>query len=170
MDVAHAARRRAVATMAGLVGIVVLVDQLTKTWAEHRYAGRPPEHLFWTLQLTYTLNTGSAFSIGRGMTPVLIALSAGILVVLLAMGRSVVTTGKAIALGLVLGGALGNLADRLVRSNGGGVIDFVDFRWWPVFNVADAAICIGAALLAWISFRSDGASRADERRPSPVGR
>jgi signal peptidase II len=59
----------------------------------------------------------------------------------------------AIALGLVLGGALGNLADRLIRGHGGAVIDFIDFQWWPVFNVADMAITIGAVLLVIAGFR-----------------
>jgi signal peptidase II len=68
----------------------------------------------------------------------------------------------AVAVGLVLGGALGNLADRMFRGRGwlrGAVIDFIDFRVWPVFNVADAAITCGCLMLVWAGWRSG----ADER-------
>ncbi|HEX6476196.1 MAG TPA: signal peptidase II, partial [Acidimicrobiales bacterium] len=59
----------------------------------------------------------------------------------------------AIAVGLILGGAVGNLVDRLVRSNGGSVIDFIDLRYWPTFNVADACIVCGAVLLVVVGYR-----------------
>jgi signal peptidase II len=84
-------------------------------------------------------------------------------VVLVAVGRSVDRTAIAVALGLVLGGALGNLADRLFRSPGfgrGSVVDFVDLRWWPVFNVADAAITCGCVVLVLLSL---GRSPAEHR-------
>ena len=69
---------------------------------------------------------------------------------------------SALGLGLVLGGALGNLADRALRGPGlsGHVVDFIDLHWWPVFNVADSAIVIGAVVIAWASFR--------EERPADV--
>ena len=77
------------------------------------------------------------------------------MIVLFVVGRSVDRTAVAVALGLVLGGAVGNLVDRVFRSPGfgrGSVIDFVDLRWWPVFNVADAAITVGCVLLVLLSF------------------
>jgi signal peptidase II len=70
--------------------------------------------------------------------------------------RRVTSATLAVALGLVLGGAVGNLADRLVRGNGGAVIDFIDFQWWPVFNLADVAISCGAVLLVLRSLREPG--------------
>jgi len=78
-----------------------------------------------------------------------------LVIVLFVVGRSVDRTAVAVALGLVLGGAVGNLVDRVFRSPGfgrGSVIDFVDLRWWPVFNVADAAIPVGCVLLVLLSF------------------
>ena len=60
---------------------------------------------------------------------------------------------RAVAMGLVLGGALGNLTDRVFRSNGGAVVDFIDPQWWPIFNVADAAVVCGAILLAITGWR-----------------
>jgi signal peptidase II len=68
-------------------------------------------------------------------------------------------------MGALLGGALGNLADRLIRHHHGAVIDFIDLRWWPVFNVADAAITVGAALLALVLFRA----RSGAVPPAPSG-
>ena len=75
--------------------------------------------------------------------------------------------GSALGLGLVLGGALGNLADRALRGPGlsGHVVDFIDLHWWPVFNVADSAIVIGAVLLAWTSFRDEHAGEAAAGTP-----
>ena len=74
---------------------------------------------------------------------------------------------SAIGLGLVLGGALGNLADRALRGPAfsGHVVDFIDLHWWPVFNVADGAIVIGAVILAWTSFRDERAARAAAGAP-----
>jgi signal peptidase II len=71
-----------------------------------------------------------------------------LLAVLLVVGtRSVETPWAAVGLGLLVGGAVGNLADRLVGGHGGAVVDFIDLQWWPAFNVADAAITCGAVLL-----------------------
>jgi signal peptidase II len=76
-----------------------------------------------------------------------VAAAAVLLAALLTAGRRFLTPATTVALGLVVGGAVGNLGDRLFRHAGGAVVDFVDLRWWPVFNVADAAITAGALLL-----------------------
>jgi len=133
---------------AGVAAAVVVVDQLTKTWALRSLADGPVD-LVWTLRLKLTINSGAAFGLGRGLGPVLVVAAVAVLVVLgmLARSSSLSTVG-AVALGLVLGGALGNLVDRLVRDQGG-VVDFVDLQWWPVFNAADAAISVGAVLLVF---------------------
>jgi signal peptidase II len=82
---------------------------------------------------------------------------------LLASLRRAGSVGAAVALGLVVGGAIGNILDRLFRSGdgflSGQVVDFIDFQWYPIFNVADAAIVIGGLLLLFFSFRSGGAAR-----------
>ena len=78
-------------------------------------------------------------------------LAIAVVVVLIAIGRNLGTTIGVVSLGLVLGGALGNLVDRAFRDGsgflGGAVIDFIDLQWWPVFNVADMAVTIGGVLL-----------------------
>ena len=142
-------KRRTVAAVA--VG-VLLLDQLTKTWAERGLADGPI-HLFWTISLRLTYNSGAAFSSGRGLTPFITAGAVIVLVVLIGLTRSTTTRLGLIALGLLIGGATGNLFDRFFRDNGGAVIDFVDMEWWPVWNVADAAVVIGAGLLILSSRR-----------------
>ena len=127
--------------------VVVVLDQLAKTWALAALDDGP-RHVVWTLRLNLSFNSGAAFGMGQGLAPLLIVVGVVMVVVLLGMGRTAGTTGPAmVALGLVLGGATGNLIDRLFRDHGGAVVDFIDFQWWPVFNVADAAITCGALLL-----------------------
>ena len=139
-------RRSLLALLGAVAAVVVAVDQATKTWAVHALADGPI-HIWWRLRLVLALNSGAAFSLGTGVTPFVIAGVVAMLAVLLFLSRSVATRPAALALGLVLGGALGNLTDRLVRHNHRSVIDFVDFRPWPTFNVADAAVVCGAVLL-----------------------
>jgi signal peptidase II len=158
------ARRTAV--LVGIAGLVVAVDQLTKTWAQRALADGPI-HLVWTLWLDLTYNSGAAFSSGRGLTPFITALAVVMLIVLVGLSRSTTTMLGMISLGLVIGGATGNLVDRLVRHNHGAVIDFVDARWWPVFNVADSAIFVGAILLLLSSRRSSGDSPRPVRAEAP---
>ena len=135
------------AVAAGVVVLVVLVDQLTKWWAVDRLASGPV-HVVWRLDLALSINTGSAFSQFRGATPLLVAIALALVAVLCALVWRAPTAGRAAVLGLILGGALGNLADRFFRDTHGGVIDFVEFHFWPTFNVADACITVGCILLA----------------------
>ena len=105
-------------------------------------------------------NKSGAFGLGGAFVPFLAVGAVGLVVVLLVRGDALTHPVVAVATGLVLGGALGNLADRLFRGSGfldGAVVDFVDLRWWPVFNLADAAITCGCALLVLA-----GARRAAE--------
>src|SRR5206468_3657779 len=117
----------------------VLLDQVTKTWALHVLATRDID-LFWTFELRLTRNTQAAFNLGlSGGLMAVVAI--GVVIVFLAMGRYVDSRVGVLSLGLVLGGALGNVADRAFRAPGGflggAVVDFIDPGWWPVFNVAD---------------------------------
>lgn len=143
---AGAEGRSRLPAVVAVAAAVVVVDQLAKAWALDALDGRDID-LFWTLRLHLSINSGAAFGIGRGLGPVLVVAAVAVLVVLAMLARSTHLTGVGVgALGLVLGGALGNLVDRLFRDQGG-VVDFVDLQWWPVFNVADAAITVGAVLL-----------------------
>jgi signal peptidase II len=129
------------------------VDQLTKWWAVERLTNDPIA-LFWTLRLQVTTNTGAAFSLAGGAGPIIALLAVGVVAFLLWQGRAVSSRAGSVALGLILGGALGNLADRAFRGSGffgGGVVDFIDLQWWPVFNVADSCVVIGGILLVVVT-------------------
>jgi signal peptidase II len=144
--------RRRTALVVVVAAVVVAIDQLTKTWAVNTLATRDID-LFWTLRFHLARNRGPAFSLGFGSGGVIAILAIVIVIVFLVVGRSVDTKLGVLSLGLVLGGAIGNLVDRAVREGsgflGGGVIDFIDPQWWPVFNVADMAVTIGGILLVF---------------------
>jgi signal peptidase II len=128
----------------------VLVDQLVKWWVVSTLPGNPVVLIDGILQLAYVTNSGAAFGLLRGAGSViaLVAIVTAVVIVVV-LGR-LPGRWENIAMGLILGGALGNLADRLFRGSGvldGQVIDFVDFRYFPAFNVADSAITVGAALI-----------------------
>jgi signal peptidase II len=140
---------------------VVAVDQLTKWWALRTLQTRTI-HLFWTIRLDLVRNRGAAFSRFGGQGPLIGVLALLVVGFLLWQGRSVSSRTGSVALGLVLGGAIGNLLDRALRSGGGfmqgAVIDFVDPQWWPVFNVADSCVVVGAILLVVVSLVQPGRS------------
>ena len=155
-----ASRLRYPAIIAAVALLVVAVDQATKTWALHALSDRTI-HLVWTLQLNLTFNSGVAFGLGTGVTPLLVVGAVVMLVLIMGFGGFHTNPTRAIAVGLLLGGACGNLVDRLVRSNGGAVIDFIDARWWPVFNVADMALSCGVILLELTTWRQSSSPSSD---------
>ncbi len=135
---------------------VIAIDQLTKHWAVNALTDEPPRHVIWTLQWNLSFNSGMAFSKGQGIGPI-IGLVAVIVVVVILLGvRKNSSPVVAIAAGFVVGGALGNLADRLFRGDGwlhGSVVDFIDFQWFPIFNVADMAVNVGGVMFVlWSLF------------------
>jgi signal peptidase II len=142
-----------------------LLDQATKAWAVARLEGREAIDL-GVLDLRFVRNPGGAFGI-PGLFPGLFVLVTVVVVVLVL--RALPRTDRlwlAAAYGLVTGGALGNVADRLFRDPGfpsGMVVDFLDLRWWPVFNVADVGIVSGAALIALLLLVVDREERASEQ-------
>ena len=142
---AGVARRLAVA--AGVAALVVMVDQLTKWWAVDRLS-RGPVHVAGTLDLELSRNTGSAFSLFQGGSAALVVVAAALVVALALMVRRSGSVGRAAVLGLIIGGALGNLSDRLFRDGHGAVVDFIALHFWPTFNVADSCIVVGCVLLA----------------------
>lgn len=135
-----------------VAGVLVAVDQATKWWALAALDGGRTIDLFWTLRLRLVFNSGAAFGVGAAYAPVLALVAVAVVVVLLRAGRALQGVWPRLAIGLVLGGAVGNLLDRALRGGGellgGAVVDFIDLQWWPVFNVADMAITGGAVLLA----------------------
>ena len=129
---------------------VLLADQLTKLWAL-RVLDERTIHLFWTIRLRLIFNQGTAFGLGPSLAPLITVAAVLVSLLLIAATWSATSRGVAALAGLVLGGALGNLGDRAFRGGGffgGSVVDFVDPQWWPVFNVADAAISVGVVIFA----------------------
>jgi signal peptidase II len=154
--------RRAVT--AGVAGVVLAADQASKTWALHHAV--EPRHVFWTLRLAVTLNSGIAFSQATGSTTLVTVVGLAVLAALIVIALRARSTVTAVVMGLVIGGASGNLADRLIRHHGGAVIDFIDVRWWPVFNVSDAALSIGVVLAAGMALLGRaGAPRQQADQP-----
>ncbi|MDQ1510857.1 MAG: signal peptidase [Actinomycetota bacterium] len=143
--------------MIGAIATIVAIDQLTKVWAVAALSDGPVHVIGETVEFELTRNGGGAFSRFQGMTPVL---AVGAIVVTFVLARVLRRTTDGVlvvALTLVLGGALGNLVDRFARAPGflrGHVVDFISVGWWPVFNVADSCVTIGAVLLIVRSFRS----------------
>jgi len=135
---------------------VVVLDQASKWIAVRTLSDGPTPLIDGFLQLKLVGNSGSAFSLfqGGGAIIALIAIAAVAMIVVIASqlpGRF-----EGFAIGLVLGGAVGNLLDRIFRGDGflnGEVIDFIDFDFFPTFNVADSAITIGAILAVLLAFR-----------------
>jgi signal peptidase II len=140
-----------------VAGGVVALDQITKHWAVSSLNDGRIIDVLGSLRFNLSFNRGMAFSQGTGIGPFIGVL--GILVVLyLLIGMRKSSVSGAVFVGLVAGGAAGNIVDRLFRGEAwlrGAVVDFIDLQWWPVFNIADAAICIGGALLVFTSFRTE---------------
>ncbi len=158
-------RPRTGLALAIVLGVVAL-DVLTKVWAVHELADAPVSIIGDTVDLRLARNTGGAFSLFQAFTPLLAVLAIVVAFFLVRAVRRADDTLLLVALSLVLGGALGNLVDRVFRSPGfmrGAVIDFVHVSKWPTFNVADSAVTIGAILLVIWAFRAD---REDRRARS----
>jgi signal peptidase II len=140
--------------------LVVVLDQASKQLVTHILEGRAPVPVFGGLfQLDYTRNTGAAFSIlprgGWLFAVVAVGVVVGILIFYPRLQGYGVLSG--LAFGLILGGAAGNLIDRMRL---GYVVDFIDFRWFPVFNLADSAIVCGVGLLILTSLLQTEGERA----------
>lgn len=157
--VAAPARRRLVVLLAVLAAGVLALDQGTKFWAEAALTrGESVPILGEWLQLTLVYNPGAAFSLATGMTWVLTVVAIGVVVAIVRFARRLRSRTWAIALGMLLGGALGNLGDRLFRSPGfpqGHVVDFIDYGVF-VGNVADIAIVAAAGLIILLGIRGIG--------------
>jgi signal peptidase II len=139
-------------TVAGSVAVVLVLDQVSKHWAVDRLKGQAPIDVVWTLRFNYAENTGMAFSKGSGSGRFIALVVVAIVVVLLVVARRMTSWLQLVLVGVVIGGALGNLLDRVFRAGSGfltgGVVDFIDLQWWPIFNVADAAVVVGGIALA----------------------
>lgn len=145
---------------------MLIADLASKHVVVAKLSDRSPVQVIpRVLTLTLTRNAGAAFSIGTGATLVFSAVAIAVIVVIARTARSLASRGWAVALGLLLGGALGNLVDRVFRAPGpfrGHVIDWIELPHWPVFNLADAAIVTGgllAVVLVTMGVELDGSKR-----------
>ena len=164
--------RRAVLTMLGVAAGIIGLDILTKELATNSLEGHPPVRILGGLiYLSFTRNSGAAWSIGSDYTFIFPIFAIAVAVWILYMARKLRSLPWAIALGLVLGGALGNLVDRLFRTPGGisgHVVDFVSVfapygQRFPIFNVADAALSCGVVLAIILEY--SGRMRDGTRLP-----
>ncbi|MET7772857.1 signal peptidase II [Nocardia sp. NPDC005366] len=160
---AAAERPRRLTTLLLIAVVLYGLDLLTKTLVvAHLTPGDPVSIIGDFARFTLVRNPGAAFSMATGMTWLLTLVAAAVVIGVIRIGRTLRSPWWAIGLGMVLGGALGNLTDRLFRAPGplqGHVVDFVAIGWWPVFNVADSAIVCGAILLVTLTvfgFEPDG--------------
>ena len=159
------ARRRGAVWLFSAAASAYLADRLTKIWAEQRLPGDPIEVIAGVVTFRFATNPGGAFSLGQSAPEFFAAVTVVVAVLIVVTAFRHTNTVTGLALGLVLGGALGNLTDRVTRGErfSGHVVDFIDLQVWPVFNLADAAIVVGAVMLAMGSFLGDRRSRTDER-------
>lgn len=152
------------------IGLVILLDQVTKSWAVSALADGRVIHVIGSLQFSLGFNSGFAFSQGQGMGPLVGIFAIIAVLFLLRAVRKATTQLSAMALCAIIAGALGNIADRIFRGEGwlhGRVVDFIDVQWWPVFNVADSSITVGAcALIAAMLMESRNGKGVDNAHES----
>jgi signal peptidase II len=151
---------------------VLALDIASKAIVVAALSDRPPIRLLGgLLTLRESRNSGAAFSIGTSMTIVFTVIAVGVIIFILRTSRRIYSLPWAVALGLLLGGAMGNLGDRILRAPGpfrGWVVDWIEVPHWPVFNLADSAIVCGGVLMVLIAargYRIDGKVQATEPRP-----
>ncbi len=136
--------------------VVIAADQLTKWWALERLSNGRLIDVVGSLRFNLAFNSGTAFSFGSGLGPLIAVVAVVISLGLWWTSRSMLKTSSLLAVGLVVGGAIGNFLDRAFRppragtEDGllrGAVVDFIDLQWWPIFNIADAGIVVGGILI-----------------------
>lgn len=146
-----AVRNRNLVVLGVTAAGVYTADLATKILAVHKLEDREPVEIFGTVfQLELVRNPGAAFGIGVGMTVVFTLLSVVVVGVILRAANRLGSTAWALVFGLVLGGALGNLTDRVFREPAflrGHVVDFLHLTHWPVFNLADTAFCVAGGIV-----------------------
>jgi signal peptidase II len=170
--------RRRIGVLAAAATVTLLLDAVSKTIMVMVLEGQPPVKLLGgALYLDVYRNSGAAFSMATGLTWLLSLIALAVVVAIIRLAPRLRSAGWAFGLGLVLGGALGNLVDRLLRAPGplrGHVVDFLSLlapggSVWPVFNVADSAIVCGGAVLVLLTAtgRDFDGTRSPRRSGSP---
>ncbi|MEU5833557.1 signal peptidase II [Streptomyces diacarni] len=154
---APARGRRRIAVLVAVAALALVLDLVSKLVVVAELENHAPVEVFGSwLQLNVIRNAGAAFGVGEALTIVLTAIATTVVVVIARLARKLYSTPWAIALGLLLGGACGNLTDRIFRAPGvfqGAVVDFIAPKHFAVFNLADSAIVCGGILIVLLSFR-----------------
>ncbi|NJQ06568.1 signal peptidase II [Streptomyces lonarensis] len=168
--------RRRIGVLAAVAVTAFVLDLITKIWTVEWLEGREPVQIVgeW-LQFEAVRNSGAAFGMGQALTVVFTCIATVVVIVILRLARKLYSAPWAVALGLLLGGALGNLADRIFRAPGvfqGAVVDFISPKHFAVFNLADSAIVCGGILIVLLSFRGldpDGTVHRDDDEKGDEG-
>ena len=159
-----AGNKRCVAVLAGTAVLGIGVDQATKALLVATRAGKPPVRLIGrVLTIDVSRNPGAAFSFAPAATLVFTGLAVAVAVVIVARASRLRSMAWAVALGLLLAGAVGNLCDRLLRAPGvgrGAVVDFIDLQHFAIFNIADSCLTCGAVLAVLLYLRRRAHPRA----------
>jgi signal peptidase II len=159
-----------IGVLVGVALTVLALDIVSKLLVVAKLSGRPPVRLLGGfLHLLVSRNPGAAFSIGTSMTLVFSAIAVSVIVIILRTARRIRSLPWALTLGLLLGGATGNLLDRIFRYPGlfrGYVVDWIQLPHWPVFNLADSSIVCGGVLAVLLSIRG---IQLDGLRGDPAG-
>ncbi len=149
--------RRRLPLLLAVAAVILVADVISKQLVVAQLSNRGPvEVIPSVLDLELTRNAGAAFGLAAGSTILFTLVAAAVVVFIIRASRKLASTGWAWALGLLLGGALGNLADRLFRNPAplrGHVVDWIHLHHWPVFNLADSAIVVGGVLAVLLSMR-----------------
>ncbi|MZD04092.1 signal peptidase II [Streptomyces sp. SID5785] len=149
--------RRRIAVLFAVAALAYVLDLVSKLVVVAKLEHRESIEILgdW-LQLEVIRNPGAAWGVGEAFTIIFTLIATAVIVVIVRLARKLYSLPWAIALGLLLGGALGNLTDRIFRSPGvfeGAVVDFIAPKNYPVFNLADSAIVCGGILIVLLSFR-----------------
>ena len=163
VHVPRVARRKRLATVVSVALFVLCADQLTKSLAVSHLSGRAL-HVIGPFSLELAFNSGVAFSLLSGFGFPIIVVTLVLVVVLVWFTRGLPSYPAVVGVGMILGGAIGNLSDRLFRGHGGAVVDFIHTGFWPTFNVAASSVVCGCALLIIASLRHSPNATLDAGR------
>jgi len=153
-------RSRTYAFLLVAAGAVVALDQITKSLALTALQDGPIDLIGGAVTLNLTFNPGGAFGLMQGLPGFFLVATLVVIVLILVWAHKLDDQRWSIPLGMVLGGGIGNVIDRIVRDTDGRVVDFIDLHWWPVFNLADASIVVGVAVILLLSSRPTPRSEA----------
>ena len=151
--------------------IIWAIDFFTKNWALENLASSPRKIIGSFLQLTLLRNPGAAFSMATGFTIVFTSISIAVVIFIARYASRITSSWWSYVAGLVLGGVLGNLTDRIFREPGflyGHVIDWIELPHWPIFNVADSSIFIAAGIAILLTIKNISPTSTSQKKSGNI--